>query len=352
MVLTSPPNGSTSWAWRRKYSQKMPDKRTLKSLTAALVSVLLITTCTTAPTSKYDLTGVWMREQEVLPDSTIVTYPNEMGQSFYKVYSDDGTYYLVYMQRQGDKEHLFPQHTATWEVRDGLYIERGDTMDATIHSADSMTVRWHGTTETWRRITDSERDRIAEVSRVEMIQQAKDMEAFLMALSRKEYAWRLKLLWWVIGAAGVIALSFGIYGWLMRRKKKEIEQRLHEIEQRNLLTPKKVADARAEVAADFFNSDYYVTLRQRIQDTDEWQKMEEALRPVYPDFATTLRSFRLSDVEYQVSLLLKLRIPLKDISTVMCKDATTISSIRSRLYQKVFQKKGGSRDWDDFIATL
>ena len=104
-------------------------------------------------------------------------------------------------------------------------------------------------------------------------------------------------------------------------------------------------------------SDYYVSLRQRIQDagrlsTDEWQKMEEALRPVYPDFATTLRSFRLSDVEYQVSLLLKLRIPLKDISTVMCKDATTISSIRSRLYQKVFQKKGGSRDWDDFIATL
>ena len=31
---------------------------------------------------------------------------------------------------------------------------------------------------------------------------------------------------------------------------------------------------------------------------------------------------------------------------------TTISSIRSRLYKKVFQKKGGSRDWDDFIATL
>ena len=200
----------------------------LKRLTIALISVLLLSACTSHP-DEHGLTGVWMREQEVLPDSTTVTYPNEMGQSFYKVYSDDGTYYLVYMQRQGDKEHLFPQHTATWEVRHGLYIERGDTMDATIHSADSMTVRWQGTTETWRRITDSERVHIAEVSRVEMIQQAKDMEAFLMALSRKEYAWRMTLLWWAIGAASVIALSFGVYGWLMRRKKKEIEQRLHEI---------------------------------------------------------------------------------------------------------------------------
>lgn len=354
--------------------QQNKQYNTIRAFIATLTTVLLLTACT-SHLDEHDLTGVWMREQEVLPDSSIVTYPNEMGQSFYKVYSDDGTYYLVYMLRRGDKEHLLPQHTATWEVRDGLYIERGDTMDATIHSADSMTVRWHGITETWRRITDSERDHIAEVSRiemiqqakerdniaevsrVEMIQQAKDMEAFLMALSRKEYAWRMELLWWTIGVVVIIALSFGVYGWLMRRKKKEIEQRLHEIEQRNQLTPKKVADARAEVAADFFNSDYYVSLRQRIQDagrlsTDEWQKMEEALRPVYPDFATTLRSFRLSDVEYQVSLLLKLRIPLKDISTVMYKDATTISSIRSRLYQKVFQKKGGSRDWDDFIATL
>ena len=327
-----------------------------RAIFATITTVLLLTACTSKP-DEHDLTGVWMREQEVMPDSTIVTYPNEKGQSFYKVYSDDGTYYLVYMLQQGDKEHLLPQHTATWEVRDGLYIERGDTMYATIHNADSMTVRWHGITETWCRITNSERDHIAEVSRVEMIQQAKDMEAFLLALSRKEYAWRMQLLWWAMGAVVIMAPSFGIYGWLMRRKKKEIEQRLHEIELRNQLTPKKVADARAEVAADFFNSNYYVTLRQRIQDTGqlstaEWQEIEEVLRPIYPDFASTLRSFHLSDVEFHVSLLLKLKIPLKDISTVMCRETSTISSIRSRLYQKVFQKKGGSRDWDEFIATL
>lgn len=80
--------------------------------------------------------------------------------------------------------------------------------------------------------------------------------------------------------------------------------------------------------------------------------MDDALRPVYPYFATTLRTLHISETEYRVSLLLKLRVPLKDISTVMCKDAATISTIRSRLYQKVFKKKGSSRDWDDFIKKL
>ena len=101
--------------------QQNKQYNTIRAFFATLTTVVLLIACTSHPTEN-DLTGVWMREHEVLPDSTIVTYPNEIGQSFYKVYSDDGTYYLVYMQQQGDKEHLFPQHTATWEVRDGLYI--------------------------------------------------------------------------------------------------------------------------------------------------------------------------------------------------------------------------------------
>ena len=322
-----------------------------------LIIALLQSACTSAP-DEHDLTGVWMRVKEVRPDSTVETYPDSWGQSFYKVYSDDGTYHFVYMLQKDGVESLAPQDPSTWEVRDGLYIERGDTMDATIHNADSMTVRWQGTTETWRRLTSSECDHFVELSCKELDRQrGENMKAFFQAVSGREYAWRMKLFWWAVGAFACIAAVFAVYGWRMRRRKNEMEQWLHEIEKRSLLMPKKVADARAEVAAGFFNSDYYVQLKQRIQQTgklstSDWQAMEESLRPVYPDFATTLRSFRLSDVEYQVSLLLKLRIPLKDISTVMCKDATTISSIRSRLYQKVFQKKGGSRDWDDFIATL
>ena len=330
----------------------------LKNWTTLLLLLSLLTACTsTTPKDKYDLTGVWMRAKEILPNGEVINYPDELGQSFYKVYSDDGTYYFAYMRSRGGTDALYPEGKTTWEVKDGRYIESGITMDAHIHSIDSMTVRWKGHTETWRRLSDKERDYIVENSHAEQIRQAEAMEDFLLALSEKKYAGRMKALWWAIAALGMIALAFWAYAHLMRRKKKAIELRLHEIEERNQMMPKKMADARAEVVADFFNSNYYVQLKQRMEHDNnlapnDWKMMEDQLRPVYPDFVPTLRSLHISETEYRVSLLLKLRIPLKDISTVMHKDAATISTIRSRLYHKVFQKKGGSRDWDDFIASL
>ena len=33
-------------------------------------------------------------------------------------------------------------------------------------------------------------------------------------------------------------------------------------------------------------------------------------------------------------------------------DTSSISSIRSRLFYKVFDKKGSSKEWDEFIHTL
>lgn len=330
----------------------------LKNWTTLLLLLSLLTACTsTTPKDKYDLTGVWMRAKEILPNGEVINYPDELGQSFYKVYSDDGTYYFAYMRSRGGTDALYPEGKTTWEVKDGRYIESGITMDADIHSIDSMTVRWKGHTETWRRLSDKERDYIVENSHAEQIRQAEAMEDFLLALSEKKYAGRMKALWWAIAALGIIALAFWAYAHLMRRKKKTIELRLHEIEERNQMMPKKMADARAEVVADFFNSNYYVQLKQRMEHDNnlapnDWKMMEDQLRPVYPDFVPTLRSLHISETEYRVSLLLKLRIPLKDISTVMHKDAATISTIRSRLYHKVFQNKGGSRDWDDFIATL
>lgn len=47
-----------------------------------------------------------------------------------------------------------------------------------------------------------------------------------------------------------------------------------------------------------------------------------------------------------------MRIRQKDIATVLYKTPNAISSIRARLYQKVFLKKGKATDWDDFIMTL
>jgi hypothetical protein len=58
------------------------------------------------------------------------------------------------------------------------------------------------------------------------------------------------------------------------------------------------------------------------------------------------------ELEYQTCLLIKLRIAPTDIATILSRDTSTISTVRSRLYKKVFDKKGGAREWDEFIMSI
>jgi hypothetical protein len=60
----------------------------------------------------------------------------------------------------------------------------------------------------------------------------------------------------------------------------------------------------------------------------------------------------MSELEYQVCQLIKLRVAPSDMAVVLARDASTISTVRSRLYKKVFGRKGGAREWDDFILSI
>jgi hypothetical protein len=81
--------------------------------------------------------------------------------------------------------------------------------------------------------------------------------------------------------------------------------------------------------------------------------MEERLKRVYPGFTSRLRNlYPMSELEYQVCLLIKLRITPTEMADVLSRDGSTISTVRSRLYKKVFGSKGGARDWDEFVLSI
>ena len=85
----------------------------------------------------------------------------------------------------------------------------------------------------------------------------------------------------------------------------------------------------------------------------DWQQVEQHLKTIYPGFTSQLRSlYPMSEQEYHTCLLIKLRIPTKDIAAVLAREANTISSLRKRLYKKVFDREGGAREWDDFILSI
>lgn len=113
-----------------------------------------------------------------------------------------------------------------------------------------------------------------------------------------------------------------------------------------------------ETEADFFKSEYYINLRKKIKagnnfSLKEWEELEQGLKMVYPDFSTALYQITgLSEVEFRVCLLIKIHATPTEIAGILKREPSTISSIRGRLYHKIFNKNGGAKEWDEFILSL
>ena len=86
---------------------------------------------------------------------------------------------------------------------------------------------------------------------------------------------------------------------------------------------------------------------------EDWGELTKLLNSIYTGFTEKLYSlFPMSEQELHVSLLIKMRLQPKDIAMLTAHSKESIATTRSRLYSKVFGKKGSSKEWDDFILTL
>jgi regulator of replication initiation timing len=117
-------------------------------------------------------------------------------------------------------------------------------------------------------------------------------------------------------------------------------------------------EKRQQAETVIFSSDIY----HRIQDClnngrslthHDWTELAEMVNSIYTGFTEKLYSlYRMSEQDYHVSLLIKVRIQPKDIALLTAHSKESVASTRSRLYSKVFGQKGSSKDWDDFVLTL
>ena len=107
-----------------------------------------------------------------------------------------------------------------------------------------------------------------------------------------------------------------------------------------------------------FSSDVYQRIQAclnsgRSMTHQDWTELTEVVNSVYTGFTEKLYSlYRMSEQDYHVSLLIKVRIQPKDIALLTAHSKESVASTRSRLYSKVFGMKGSSKDWDDFILSL
>ena len=92
---------------------------------------------------------------------------------------------------------------------------------------------------------------------------------------------------------------------------------------------------------------------QAITDED-WQELSSIINQECKGFTRRLNELcgKLSEIEYRVCLLIKADTDLNKMAEILIKAQPTISTTRSRLYQKAFGKKGSAKDWDAVIKAL
>ena len=86
---------------------------------------------------------------------------------------------------------------------------------------------------------------------------------------------------------------------------------------------------------------------------DDWQHIEHIISAAYPDFTLRLLDMvHLKDIELRVCYLLKMEVQPSDIGPMVGRVKSTISMMCSRIYLKLTQQQGSSKDLTRLLQTL
>lgn len=313
----------------------------------------------------YGLPGAWTLSSVVFPVGDTLSFPYN-GRTYCRIFSADTTYYDCQLYSSPSGIIIIPEDKGDFEIiakgnNEFLYFEKGYMRPLKIVDDTTVVIQRNGRRFTWIRnqsMTEERLNGIREIIANDSCDDNAEVMRYVLSTSEKELKATNYLLVYIIVSLLVIVLLVLYYLRRLSQKKKHIERQLLQISQEREARPQLVRNALKQVEDEFFHSEYYIGLRKHVLAGDllkpaDWDQMELAIRPVYPDFVRRLSDLcKMSLVEYHVCLLIKLRFSPSEIAAALCKDISTISSIRGRLYKKVFNRNGGSKSWDDFILSL
>ena len=115
---------------------------------------------------------------------------------------------------------------------------------------------------------------------------------------------------------------------------------------------------RQQAETAIFSSAVYRRLQEclnagRKLSYQDWADLTELIDSIYTGLTEKLYSlYPMSEQELHVSLLTKIHLQPRDIAQLTAHSKESVATTRSRLYSKVFGRKGSSKEWDDFILSL
>ena len=272
---------------------------------------------------------------------------------WYRILEDDGTYYVAELNVCDRKKPLKPHEMSEYffmlSPYDTVYIEHGRMRDITIIDNRTIGIDRGAYVEIFIRNDKLPANRVSEIeSAVAMAFRPNHnikTQYIVPASSATDNSHN-----WILLAATIVLLAISLF---IIYKVKGKRSRTPTDEGNSKVT---IGDSHSEEA--FTSSDYYLALHRRLSEgqplkTDEWKELEAQMKSAYPQFFRNLVEMcQPSEVELRVCMLTKLGIPPSSIAIHTCREYSSISSIRSRLYYKIFGKKGGAKDLDEFIINL
>lgn len=304
----------------------------------------------------FDIVGVWELKQEEWDYGEVRTE----GFDRFKIFFDDMTFLSFRFAPVDDSDIFLAVDGGRYLFQDSVYKEMGDQKWEHRLVGDSvLRTKWPDKVQVWKRYSG------LDVSTIQMIkEQTHDLQyhdeyghpgLHLLSLTKMRADARRKYV--IGGALAAVLIVFGAIGYAIwsRKRRRAVERRLAQFEAERQWATEESRNQREADEARFLQSDYYQRVRRKIESGEamsqhDWDELEANVTMFAPDFLTKLQSlYRFSLVELHVCLLIKARFTPAEISTLLCKSQSGVSSIRSRLYKKVFNKKGSSIDWDDFI---
>lgn len=313
----------------------------------------------------YILDGVWTLKQMDHPEGHSRTFA-ETEETLLRLYEGDSLFHQCWVTRTETGLTIRPIENVKVNMVDKghgeyIYIEDDDPHPLTVKDDSTIVIQQEGILYYWHFADEIANEWSAEIKEIvgaELQKGQGERQSFI--LSRKERHQANVIHWFIISTIGIIVLLLLIARIAIdyRKDKRRLQLQLQQIQEVQDERPQVVKQAIESVEAAYFTSDEYHALQRRIATgdilkEDDWHNIESQIKKVYPGFRSQLRNLQaMSELEYQVCMLIKLRIAPSDMAVVLARDASTISTVRSRLYKKVFDRKGGAREWDEFILSI
>ncbi|MBQ8157865.1 MAG: hypothetical protein IJ081_02450 [Prevotella sp.] len=332
-----------------------------------LMAACLLVGCSNGNDSdkQFTLDGVWTLRQMDYPAGGNKVI-EETKETLLRLYEGDSIFHQCWMTKTKTGLTIRPIEDVQVSVvakghGEYVYIEDDNPHPLTVKGDSAIVIQQDGILYTWHSnedIANEWSEEIREIVAVELQKGQGKRQSYM--LSRKEREQANVILGLVFSTIGVVVLLLLIARIAIdyRKEKRRLQLQLQQIQEVQQERPKAVRQAIESIETAYFASDEYQSLQRRIATgdilkDDDWNNIESQIRKVYPGFCSQLRNLHaMSELEYQVCLLIKLRVAPSDIAVVLARDASTISTVRSRLYKKVFNQKGGAREWDEFILSI